>query len=73
MMGKKLYSIEVRGNEKVWSFYTYLNPDYIKNYLDDGLMVTEVLYTVPQIAVDLRMVGVWCFFQDVFNFRNPFK
>ena len=72
-MGKKLYSIAIKGKQNLWSFEVYLDPKYISDYRDDGLEVNEIINIIPVWAVDLGLTRPWCFVQDVFNFKNPFS
>jgi hypothetical protein len=72
-MGKKLLSVTVQGKEKKWSFNFYEDPKYIQEWRNDGLVIYEILNTVPVWVVDFGLLKPWVFFQDVFNFKNPFK
>lgn len=72
-MGKKLLSVTVQGKEKTWIFNFYEEPKYIQDWRNDGLVIDEILNTVPVWIVDCGLLKPWVFFQDVFNFKNPFK
>lgn len=72
-MGKKLMTVTVRGKEKVWTFPFYGDPKYMKDWEDDELEVFEVVNMIPVWVVDCGLVRPWCFLQDLFNFKNPFK
>jgi len=72
-MGKKLMSVRVEGNEKVWSFNFYGDPKYVKEWENDGLVIDEILNQIPVWAVNAGLLRPWVFFQDLFNFNNPFK
>jgi hypothetical protein len=37
------------------------------------LEVHDVINTIPVWVAGLGMTRVWCFAQDLFNFKNPFK
>ena len=66
----KLYSIEVKGKSgQTWSFNFYADSKYEKDWDEDGLIVYEIVNTIPEWAP----IKLWCFFQDLFNFKNPFK
>ena len=69
----KKYAVIVRGNEKEWIFTTFLNPKYINDCLEDGIQIEEVINSVPLWAHQLGLMRIWFFFQDLFNFKNPFK
>lgn len=66
---KKLLSLEVRGAEKDWSFEFYGDPKYLEDWREDGLEINEVMNTIPEWVADLGLTKIWCFFQDLFNFK----
>lgn len=70
-MGKKLLSVSVRGRQHEWSFNFYGDPKHLGDWRRDGLDVFEIENTIPVWISDLGMTKVWCFFQDLFNFKNP--
>lgn len=72
-MTKKLLSVTVRGKDKTWGFSFYGDPRHMVDWEADGLEVHEVINTIPVWAAGLGMTRVWCFAQDLFNFKNPFK
>jgi len=72
-MGKKLMHVEVRGNEKCWGFLFYGDPKYLPEWQADGLNVVLVENLIPVWAANLGLVRPWCFLQDLFNFRNPWR
>ena len=72
-MAKKLYAVYVRGRERHWKIPVLLDEKHIQEYLDDGLVVDEIVNTIPVWVVDLGLTRAWCFLQDIFNFKNPFK
>jgi hypothetical protein len=69
----RLMGLSVRGKSKTWGFMFYGDPKHIKEWREDGLDVSEIENTVPEWVADLGLVRPWCFLQDVFNFRNPFR
>lgn len=70
-MNEKLHSVEVRGKGHTWCISTYITRETAAAWRDDGLTVHEIQNTIPDWwPFDVR---IWCFFQDVFNFRNPFR
>ena len=69
----KRYSITIYGKEKKWSFDTFIDPKYLQDYWDDNIQIDEVLNTIPEWVADIGLGKPWCFFQDLFNFKNPFK
>jgi hypothetical protein len=72
-VGKKLVSVTVRGEGKTWSFNFYADPKHIPEWREDGLVIDEVLNTVPTWAVSCGLLKPWIFLQDLLNFNNPFK
>lgn len=72
-MSKKLLSVTVHGKEKTWGFNFYGDTKYLDEWRSDGLEVVEILNTIPQWVVDLNLINIWCFFQDIWNFKNPFS
>lgn len=73
MKSKVLMSVTVCGKEKTWSFNFYGDPKYLPEWWEDGLPIGVIENTIPVWVANLGMTRVWCFMQDVFNFRNPFR
>ena len=70
---KKLYSLNIRGKHKEWGFPIYADPKHVEDWRADGLWVDEILNTIPEWWVNAGFsVLLWCFFEDIFNFKNPF-
>jgi len=72
-MAKKLYSLDVRGKQHEWGFHIYADPKHVEDWRADGLEVYEICNVVPVWIVDMGLLRVWCFFQDIFHFKNPFE
>lgn len=70
-MSRKRMSIVVQGRQKRWSFTFYGDPAHLPDWRADGLDVVEVVNVIPWWAA--RWPRAWCFAQDVFNFRNPWR
>ena len=68
-MTKRLYSITVKGDKHLWGFNCWLDPQYLDEWLEDGLEITEIHNTIPMWVVEMGMMKPWCFMQDLFNFR----
>lgn len=73
MLKDKLMSITVKGNQKTWSFNFYADPKYLKEWREDGLEIDEIVNTIPEFVVNIGLTKVWVFFQDILNFKNPWK
>ena len=72
-MAKKLYALTVKGRQHTWSFNVRIDPQFVEEWRADGLEIDEVCNTIPVWVADLGMVRVWCFLQDCFYFKYPFK
>jgi hypothetical protein len=72
-VSKTLHTVTVRGNGHRWGINTYITKETASDWRADGLEVEEILNVIPVWIVDLGLVRPWCFLQDLFNFRNPFK
>lgn len=48
---------------------TYLTDEAYANYEASGYEVWPVLNSGPDWVLSAALLPVWCFFQDVFNFR----
>lgn len=70
---KKRMNIDVRGKCHEWSVKCDMSQAQIDAMRDDGIELFEVVNSIPMWVVELGLVRPWCFFQDVFNFRNPFE
>lgn len=70
---KKLMTVTVRGKAKTWGFAFYGDPRHIEAWRADGLDVVLIENVIPAWVADLGLVRPWCFLQDVFNFRNPWR
>lgn len=70
-MSEKLHSVEIRGKAHTWCIETYITRETAADWIADGLTVHEIEYAIPEWWP--LPVSVWCFFQDAFNFRNPFR
>lgn len=70
---KKLYSLQVRGKSKEWSFDIIANPKHVEDWREDGLEIDEIINRIPEWAVRIGLTKLWIFIQDLYNFRNPFK
>lgn len=64
-------TVTVRGNRSEWGIPSDLSDEAISDMRADGLQVDVVVNTIPAIVADLGLARVWCFFQDLLNFRNP--
>lgn len=72
-MAEKLLFVNVKGNDKQWSFPFYGDPENIPVWRADGLEVFEIENTIPAWVAAHGLARPWCFVQDVFNLRNPWR
>jgi len=72
-MAKKLCSIVVRGNKKLWSFHVYADTKYIHDWVADGIVIAEVENVIPDWIVSAGFVKQWIWLQDLWHFKNPFR
>ena len=70
---KYLYDINVRGYQKNWGLPVETTLQQAKLWNDEGLDLSRILNSIPAWWVDMGFsVRFWCFWQDIFNFNNPF-
>ncbi len=72
-MSKTLHAVEVRGKEHTWCVDTYITKEAAQAWREDGIEVNEISNRIPYWALYFVSARTWCFFQDLFNFRNPFR
>lgn len=70
---KRPHVVMVRGKQHEWSLDCYLSDEAMRDMRADGLEVYELQYSIPAWVAELGLTHVWCFFYDVFKFRNPFR
>ncbi len=68
-MAKRLLSIQVKGQNKTWSFNFIGDTKYLDEWREDGLEIDEVINSVPVCVNEIGLTRPWIFFQDLFNFR----
>lgn len=61
----RLYGLTIRGKYNEWSFPIYAKPEHAEDWMDDGLLVEEIVNTIPVWINNLGLAGLWCFFQDL--------
>ena len=72
-MTSKLMSVTVRGKQKTWCFNFYGDPKYVEEWRADGLEIDLIENIIPMWIHDYGLTRAWCFVQDVWNFKNPWK
>ena len=72
-MARKLMFITARGKRSQWCFDVNADPKYLTEWQADGLEIYVVENSIPMWVAEAGMTRAWCFLQDVFNFRNPWR
>jgi hypothetical protein len=61
----KKYSVSVRGKRETWVFYIYGNDEDVKSWRSDGLIIDEIVNTIPYWVAQNGLAKPWIFVQDV--------
>lgn len=69
----KRMMIEVRGKSKSWLFHFDGDTSHLDEWRSDGLEINVIENSIPAWIVQLGVARVWCFLQDLFNFKNPWR
>ena len=74
-MSEILHSVvHVAPRGKTWLIDTYITRETAEFWREQGVDVRETLNTIPKWWVDAGFsVRLWCFWQDVFHFKNPWN
>lgn len=70
---KDRFALIVRGRKHEWVFNIWAEPKCVEDWRADGLTVDRVLNEFPQWVAILGLVKLWCFIEDLYYFRNPWK
>lgn len=70
---KKRYGLDIQGTSHRWSFQIDATPEHVEDWRADGLKVDEIVNVIPARVVDIGLLKVWVFLEDLLYFRNPFK
>lgn len=65
--------IEVRGKSSTWGVAWFASQEQIDAMREDGLEIGVIENTVPGWVADFGLAVPWCFFQDIWNLKNPFR
>lgn len=65
-MKQRLYSIEIKGKNKNWSFNFWSddNPEHMKEWEKDGLKIYRIENIIPEWVVQYNLVKAWSWLQD---------
>ena len=74
-MAKRMCTLKVKVDEGAYSFNVLVDTKYLKEWNDAGVDIQELVNTVPVFIANRGKIAIdiWCFFQDLFNFKNTFK
>lgn len=73
-MSEILHIVEVRGKQSTWLAATYITRKTAQEWREDGLEVHEAVNSIPNWWIDCGLpMGLWCFVQDCFHFKNPWR
>jgi hypothetical protein len=73
-MSKIKMTLSVKGKSgKEYSFDVYADKKYLDQWWNEGIEIYPLVNEIPEWAVNMGLTHVYCFFQDIFNFKNPFK
>ena len=65
----KRMSVVVRGDRKTWGFTFLGDPAHLQEWRADGLDVCVIENSIPEWAVRFGLTRLYCFVQDVLNFK----
>ena len=69
----ELASITIHGEQSTWAVNWHTTPKEIEAMRADGIEVFEIENIIPAWVVDAGLTRTFVFFQDLWNFKNPFK
>ena len=67
---KKYFILEVKGKNHTWCFNTIGHEEYWQDWIDDGLKIDLLVNEIPEWAVNMGLLRIWVFFQDI-GFLKP--
>ena len=65
--------LDIRGRRGEWGVTADMPMKQIEAMRADGIEVGILENTIPAWVVACGLTRPWCFVQDVFNFKNPFR
>lgn len=64
---------ELRGKKSEWGAVFDASPEMIADLKEAGHEIGFLENSMPAWVCDIGLARVWCFFQDIWNFKNPFR
>lgn len=68
-----LASIEIKGKNKSYAINWYTTDKEIETMREDGIEVYTIENVIPGWIVSSGLTSPFIFFQDIWNFKNPFR
>lgn len=65
--------VDVRGKAGEWGIPANLSREAIDDMRADGLNITIPENSIPAWIVGIGLTRSWCLFQDLWNFKNPWR
>lgn len=66
-------AIDIRGKSSEWGVSWFASQDQIDAMREDGIEVMVIENSMPAWVADAGLAGLWCFCQDIWNLKNPFR
>jgi hypothetical protein len=66
-------TLSVRGKQHEWGVVAPMSRDQISAMREDGIDVGILQNVVPAWVNDAGLLRPWCFFQNLWNFNNPWR
>jgi hypothetical protein len=65
--------VTVRGKSSEWCIQSHLSAEAIADMRADGLDIIVPQNMIPMWVAESGLVRPWCFLQDLWNLKNPFR
>lgn len=65
--------IDVSGNSSRWNVSWQASQDQIDAMRADGIDVGIIENSIPAAVAESGLARIWCFFQDIWNLKNPLR
>jgi hypothetical protein len=70
--GNKRMCVHVKGRVHTWGMVFSGDPSCLAQWREDGIECYVIENFIP-VWVPASLIRAWCFCQDVFNFKNPWR
>lgn len=67
--GPRRYGLTVHGKNHTWLIDVEARPEHVEDWRNDGLLIDELVNSIPEWAVALGLTKPWCCVQDALNWR----